>query len=255
MSGHSKWSQIKRQKGVADAKRGQLFTKLGRELVVSARAGGGDPDGNARLRMAIARAREANMPMDTIERAIKRGAGAADGPALEEIAYEGYGPGGVALLVEAMTDNRNRTVAEVRNVLTRGGGSLGESGCVAWLFDNRGVIVVHGDADTLESTALEAIDAGAEDFAISDDTLEIYSTPSDLESVRAALIERGVDVESADLAMIPKSTIALEPKEAISTLRMMERLEDLDDVQRVYSNIEMSDAVLTEFEASASSTH
>ncbi|HEX3247519.1 MAG TPA: YebC/PmpR family DNA-binding transcriptional regulator [Chloroflexota bacterium] len=255
MSGHSKWSQIKRQKGVADAKRGQLFTKLGRELVVSARAGGGDPDGNARLRMAIARAREANMPMDTIERAIKRGAGAADGPALEEITYEGYGPGGVALLVEAMTDNRNRTVAEVRNVLTRGGGSLGESGCVAWLFDNRGVIVVHGDADTLESTALEAIDAGAEDFAITDDTLEIYSTPSDLEAVRAALIERGMDIESADLAMIPKSTIALEPKEAISTLRMMERLEDLDDVQRVYSNIEMSDALLTEFEASASSTH
>src|SRR5215212_3411661 len=219
MSGHSKWSQIKRQKGVADAKRGQLFTKLGRELVVSARAGGGDPDGNARLRMAIARAREANMPMDTIERAIKRGAGAADGPALEEITYEGYAPGGVALLVEAMTDNRNRTVAEVRNVLTRGGGSLGESGCVAWLFDNRGVIVAHGDAETLESTALEAIDAGAEDFAISDDTLEIYSTPSDLEAVRAALIERGIDVESADLAMIPKSTIALEPKEAISTLR------------------------------------
>jgi YebC/PmpR family DNA-binding regulatory protein len=255
MSGHSKWSQIKRQKGVADAKRGQLFTKLGRELVVSARAGGGDPDGNARLRMAIARAREANMPMDTIERAIKRGAGAADGPALEEITYEGYGPGGVALLVEAMTDNRNRTVAEVRNVLTRGGGSLGESGCVAWLFDNRGVIVVHGDADRLESTALEAIDAGAEDFAITDDTLEIYSTPSDLEVVRAALIERGMDIESADLAMIPKSTIALEPKEAISTLRMMERLEDLDDVQRVYSNIEMSDALLTEFEASASSTH
>jgi len=254
MSGHSKWSQIKRQKGVADAKRGQLFTKLGRELVVSARAGGGDPDGNARLRMAIARAREANMPMDTIERAVKRGAGAADGPALEEITYEGYGPGGVALLVEAMTDNRNRTVAEVRNVLTRGGGSLGESGCVAWLFDNRGVIVAHGDAETLESTALEAIDAGAEDFAISDDALEIYSTPSDLEAVRAALIERGIDVESADLAMIPKSTIALEPKEAISTLRIMERLEDLDDVQRVYSNIEMSDALLTEFEASASST-
>jgi YebC/PmpR family DNA-binding regulatory protein len=255
MSGHSKWSQIKRQKGAADAKRGQLFTKLGREIVVSARSGGPDPDGNARLRMAIARAREANMPLDTIERAIKRGAGASEGPALEEITYEGYGPGGVALLLEAMTDNRNRTVAEVRNVLNRGGGSLGESGCVSWLFDSRGVILVRGDADTLESIALESIDAGAEDFSISDDTLEIYSTPSDLESVRSALAERNIEIESADLAMIPKSTIALESKEAMSTLRLMERLEDLDDVQRVYSNIEMSDALLSEFEASASSTH
>jgi YebC/PmpR family DNA-binding regulatory protein len=255
MSGHSKWSQIKRQKGAADAKRGQLFTKLGREIVVSARAGGADPDGNARLRMAIARAREANMPMDTIDRAIKRGAGAADGPALEEITYEGYGPGGVALLLEAMTDNRNRTVAEVRNVLNRGGGSLGESGCVSWLFDNRGVIVVRGDAETLESLALESIDAGAEDFSISDDALEIYSAPADLENVRAALSEQHVEIESADVAMIPKSTIALDTKEAISTLRLMERLEDLDDVQRVYSNIEMSDALLSEFEASASSTH
>jgi YebC/PmpR family DNA-binding regulatory protein len=255
MSGHSKWSQIKRQKGAADAKRGQLFTKLGREIVVSARAGGPDPDGNARLRMAIARAREANMPMDTIDRAIKRGAGAADGPALEEITYEGYGPGGVALLLEAMTDNRNRTVAEVRNVLNRGGGSLGESGCVSWLFDNRGVIVVRGDSETLESLALESIDAGAEDFSISDDTLEIYSAPSDLENVRSALAERSMEIESADVAMIPKSTIALDTKDAISTLRLMERLEDLDDVQRVYSNIEMSDALLSEFEASASSTH
>jgi YebC/PmpR family DNA-binding regulatory protein len=255
MSGHSKWSQIKRQKGAADAKRGQLFTKLGREIVVSARAGGADPDGNARLRMAIARAREANMPMDTIDRAIKRGAGAADGPALEEITYEGYGPGGVALLLEAMTDNRNRTVAEVRNVLNRGGGSLGESGCVSWLFDNRGVIVVRGDAETLESLALESIDAGAEDFSISDDALEIYSAPSDLENVRAALSEQRVEIESADVAMIPKSTIALDTKEAMSTLRLMERLEDLDDVQRVYSNIEMSDALLSEFEASASSAH
>src|SRR5215203_127358 len=206
MSGHSKWSQIKRQKGVADAKRGQLFTKLGREIVVSARAGGPDPDGNARLRMAVARAREPNMPLDTIDRAIRRGAGAADGPALEEIVYEGYGPGGVALLVEAMTDNRNRTVAEVRNALNRGGGSLGESGCVSWLFDNHGVIVVHGDAETLETIALESIDAGAEDFAITDDTLEIYSNPSGLDEVRSSLEQRGIKIDSADLAMIPKST-------------------------------------------------
>ncbi|MFN0073548.1 MAG: YebC/PmpR family DNA-binding transcriptional regulator [Chloroflexota bacterium] len=255
MSGHSKWSQIKRQKGVADAKRGQLFTKLGREIVVSARAGGGDPDGNARLRMAIARAREANMPMDVVERAIKRGAGAADGPALEEIGYEGYGPGGVAILVEAMTDNRNRTVAEVRNVLSRGGGSLGETGCVAWLFDNRGVIVIRGDSETLDTIALDAIDLGAEDFAVSDDALEIFTTPGNLESVRVALAERQIPIESADLAMVPKSTVALDEKAAMSTLRLMERLEDLDDVQRVYSNIDMSDALLAEFEASASSTH
>jgi YebC/PmpR family DNA-binding regulatory protein len=253
MSGHSKWSQIKRQKGAADAKRGQLFTKLGREIVVAARQGGPDPDGNARLRMAVARAREANMPMDTVERAIKRGAGASDGPALEEITYEGYGPGGVAILIEAMTDNRNRTVAEIRNVLNRGGGSLGEAGCVGWLFDNRGIISVRGEAEGLDAIALDAIDAGAEDFSVSDDLLDVYTTPSDLDTVRTSLETRGVKPESAEIAMVPKSTIALEAKEAMSTLRLMERLEDLDDVQRVYSNIEMSDALLSEFEASASS--
>lgn len=253
MSGHSKWSQIKRQKGVTDSKRGQLFTKLGRELVVSARAGGGDPEGNARLRMAVQRAREANMPMDTIERAIKRGAGAADGPALEEITYEGYGPGGVALLLEAMTDNRNRTVAEIRNVLSRGGGSLGESGCVVWLFDNRGVVTIHGEASTLESIALDAIDAGAEDFSVSDDVLEIYTAPGELESVREAITNSGASIESADIAMVPKTTIPLESKEAVSALRLMEKLEDLDDVQRVYSNVDMSDELLAEFESSTSS--
>src|SRR3954471_13761029 len=164
MSGHSKWSQIKRQKGVTDAKRGQLFTKLGRELVVSARAGGGDPEGNARLRMAVQRAREANMPMDTIERAIKRGAGASDSAALEEILYEGYGPNGAAIMIEAMTDNRNRTVAEIRNVFKSGGGSLGNAGCVAYLFDTRGIISVEPNGDDPDDVALKAIDAGADDF-------------------------------------------------------------------------------------------
>lgn len=253
MSGHSKWSQIKRQKGAADAKRGQLFTKLGRELTVSARAGGADPDNNARLRMAIQRAREANMPMDTIDRAVKRGAGAAEGPALEEIAYEGYGPGGVAILVEAMTDNRNRTVAEVRNAFTRGGGSMGESGCVAWLFNSRGVVSVRAAPGDLDGIALEAIDAGAEDVATTDDTLEVYTSPSDLETIRSVLAEQNVTIETAEVDMVPKSTIVLDTKDALTTLRLMERLEDLDDVQRVYTNLEMSDALLAEFEASASS--
>src|SRR6059058_3335389 len=179
MSGHSKWSQIKRQKGVADARRGQLFTKLGREITVAAREGGADPDANARLRLAVQKAREANMPMDTIERAIKRGAGGGEGAALDEVTYEGYGPGGAAILVEAMTDNRNRSVAEIRNAFTRGGGSLGESGCVAWLFDPRGVIAVDVNGQDPDETALIAIDAGADDVRVEGSSLEVITAPAD----------------------------------------------------------------------------
>jgi len=247
VSGHSKWSQIKRQKGAADAKRGQLFTKLGREISVAAREGGPDPDGNARLRLAIQRAREANMPMDTIDRAVKRGGGAGDGATLEEIVYEGYGPNGAAILIEAMTDNRNRTVAEIRNVFTRGGGSLGESGCVAWLFDNRGIISVQPDGVDPDDIALKAIDAGADDFRVDDDGIEIYTEPTRLEDVRQALERELVPVANAETAMVPKTMLELEAKETVSVMKLMERLEELDDVQRVYSNLELSEEALKEF--------
>jgi len=248
LAGHSKWAQIKRQKGVADARRGQLFTKLGREITVAARQGGPDPDGNPRLRLAIQRAREHNMPMDTIERAIKRGVGGGDVAALEEVVYEGYGPGGAAILIEAMTDNRNRTVAEVRSLFTRSGGSLGETGSVAWIFDSRGVITVELNGSDPDEFALQAIDAGAEDFKIEDDTLEVYTRPGDLEDVRKKLEALGVRIESAEVSMVPKTTIQLDPKDAVATLRLLDRLEELDDVQRVYSNIEVSDEVLREYE-------
>ena len=249
MSGHSKWSQIKRQKGAADAKRGQLFTKLGREVTVAAREGGPDPEANPRLRLAVQRAREANMPMDTIDRAIKRGSGSGEGAALEEVTYEGYGPAGAAIMVVALTDNRNRTVAEIRNAFTRGGGSLGESGCVAWNFESRGVIAVEPDGKDPEEVALEAIDAGADDFSVDDGSIEVYTAPGGVEAVRSALEERALKVVSAETAMVPKTTLKVDPKDAAAVLKLMERLEDLDDVQRVYTNIEFSDEALQEFAA------
>ena len=247
MSGHSKWSQIKRQKGAADAKRGQLFTKLGREITVAARTGGADPEGNPRLRLAVQRARESNMPMDVIKRAIDRGAGGGDATALEEVVYEGYGPGGTAILVEAMTDNRNRTVAEIRNAFTRGGGSLGESGCVAWNFEQRGVIAVEPDGADPEEVALQAIDAGAEDFQVADGAVEVYTDPASIDEVRQALERQGMKVASAETAMLPKTTLELDPKDAVTVLKLMERLEDLDDVQRVYSNLDVSEEALKQF--------
>jgi YebC/PmpR family DNA-binding regulatory protein len=247
MSGHSKWSQIKRQKGVVDARRGQLFTKLGRELTVAAREGGAEPDANARLRLAVHKAREANMPMDTIERAIKRGAGGGEGAALDEVTYEGYGPGGAAILVEVMTDNRNRAVAEVRNAFSRGGGNLGESGCVAWLFDPRGLISVELDRQDPDELALKAIDAGADDVRVDGSMLEVYTAPADLDAVRNALEDHKVNVSSSELAMVPKTTLEADPKDALAVLRLMERLEELDDVQRVYTNVEFSDEVLGQF--------
>ena len=246
MSGHSKWSQIKRAKGVTDAKRGQLFTKLGREISVAAREGGPDPEANARLRLAVQRAREANMPMDTIELALKRVAG-SDAAALEEILYEGYGPNGAAIMIEAMTDNRNRTVAEIRNVFKSGGGSLGNAGCVAYLFDSRGIISVQPNGADPDEVALKAIDAGADDFRVDDDGIEIYTEPTQLETVRTALEQDHVAVASAETAMIPKTTLELDPKDAVTVLRLMERLEELDDVQRVYSNLELSEEALQQF--------
>jgi YebC/PmpR family DNA-binding regulatory protein len=251
VSGHSKWAQIKRAKGANDVKRGQIFTKLGREISVSAREGGGDPAGNARLRMAIDRAREANMPMDTIQRAVARGTGGGEGVSLEEVVYEAYGAGGAALLIEATTDNRNRTVAEVRAALTRGGGSLGESGSVAWNFESRGVLLAQTrDSEDPEDLALKAIDAGADDFSVEGSDVEILTEPTQLDVVREALTSAGAMVTSAEVAMVPKTQIDLPVDQTTAVMRLVERLEDLDDVTRVYTNVHISDEVLAQVTAS-----
>ena len=247
MSGHSKWSQIKRQKGVNDSKRGQMFTKLGREITVAARDGGGDPDANFRLRLAVQRARENNMPVENIDRAIKRGTGGGEGAALEEITYEGYGVGGAAILVDAMTDNKNRAAADVRSTFTRHGGGLGESGCVGWLFDKRGVISVEVGNQDEDELSLLAIDAGAEDVKVEDGTLEVYTDPGEMEAVRQALESRKLTITNAEVTMIPKTTVQLDPKGTITVMKMMEKLEELDDVQAVHSNIEVSEEALAEY--------
>jgi YebC/PmpR family DNA-binding regulatory protein len=247
VSGHSKWAQIKRAKGANDVKRGQLFTKLGREITIAAREGGADPDGNARLRMAVDRARESNMPMDTIQRAMQRGVGGGEGAALEAVVYEAYGAGGAALLIEATTDNRNRTVAEVRTALTRGGGSLGEAGSVAWNFESRGIILIQAPAKAdPEELALQAIDAGADDFNVDGQDVEILTDPTQVVQVRRNLESTGAKVASVEVAMIPKSQIDLPNDQTTAVMRLVERLEDLDDVTRVYTNVHISDEILAE---------
>ncbi len=248
MSGHSKWSQIKRQKGTNDARRGQLFTRLGREIQIAAREGGGDPDANFRLRLAVQRARESNMPLENVERAIKRGVGGGESGSLDEITYEGYGPGGAAVLVQVMTDNRNRTVGEVRNVLSKCGGSLGETGSVAWQFQDRGVISVTLHDGNTEDLELAAIDAGAIDVTIDGDTLEVLTEPDTLEAVRLALQSQKADITNAERSLVASTTIALDSKHAAQMLRLVDRLEELDDVQKVYSNVEISDEDLEAYE-------
>jgi YebC/PmpR family DNA-binding regulatory protein len=248
MSGHSKWSTIKRQKGVADAKRGQIFTKLAREIIVAVREGGDNPEGNFRLRLTIQKARDNNMPLDNIERAIKRGSGQAEGAILVEMVLEGYGPSGVAILVQALSDNRNRTLQDVRNIFYRQGGNLGEAGCVAWLFDSRGLITVETNGRDAEELALEAIDAGAEDVNIENNYVEIYTKPTELEKVRGALEEKKIAIASAELSMVPKSTVEMEEKAALQTLRLLDKLEELDEVQHVSSNADFSDAILEKYQ-------
>src|SRR5579875_504579 len=254
MSGHSKWHQIRRQKGVNDARRGQLFTRLGRELVVAVREGGGpDPDANFRLRMAIQRARDANMPMDNIERTIKRAAGGGEGASLEEITYEGYAPGGAALMVQTVTDNRNRTAAEVRSTFSKNGGNLGEAGCVDWIFEQRGVIEVAIEGRDIDELTLAALDAGAEDVDTpgeDDETLVIYTEPSRLAEARDALEKQSLTVARAEVTMVPKTKIDLGEKESLQTLRLIEKLEDLDDVQNVYTNAEIADEYAEKYAAS-----
>jgi YebC/PmpR family DNA-binding regulatory protein len=249
MSGHSKWAQIKRQKGVADARRGQLFTKLAREIIVAVREGGSNPEGNFRLRLAIQKARDNNMPLDNIDRAIKRGSGQTEGASLAEMTLEGYGPSGVAILVTALSDNRNRTLQDVRNIFTRHGGNLGESGCVAWLFDSRGVITVETNAQDAEELALEAIDAGAEDVRIENNFIEVYTKPAELEPVREALEQKNINIASAEVSMVPKSMVELEEKAALQTLKLLDRLEELDEIQHVSSNADFSDSILEKYQA------
>ena len=247
MSGHSKWSTIKRQKGANDAKRGALFTKVAREISVAARQGGGDPDANYRLRLAVEKARSVNMPSDNIKRTIEKATGGGEADQFEEIVYEGYGPGGVAVLVEAATDNRNRTAAEVRSIFTKTGGQLAGSGAVAWQFEPRGLIAVtRGAQIDPDEVELAAIDAGAEDVESDDVTIEIYTSPGELEAVRKALEGAGVPVDSAENTMVAKQTVELDSNKARQALRLVELLEDLDDVQRVTANFDIPEDVFAE---------
>ena len=249
MSGHSKWASIKHQKGVADARRGQLFTKLTREIIVAVRQGGSNPDTNFRLRLAVQKARDSNMPLENIERAIKRGSGELEGVTLVEMVLEGYGPSGVAILVQALSDNRNRTLQDVRNIFSRHGGNLGESGCVAWLFNSKGLIMVETNNLDTEELALQAIDAGADDVSIETDCVEIYTKPEELETVRAALEQDNISIASAELSMVPKTTLELEEKAALQTLKLLHKLEELDEVQHVSSNVDFTDSVLEKYQA------
>lgn len=246
MSGHSKWSTIKRQKGAADAKRGQLFTKLAREITVAARAGLPDPDSNPRLRLAVQRARSSSMPKDNIDRAIERGSGEGGGDNYDELFYEGYGPGGTALMIYALTDNRNRTVGEVRAVMSRAGGTLGEAGSVGWMFDQVGQIIVEVEGDRADELSMAAIDAGASDVIVADSVVEIYTDSSDLHRVQESIAATGYEIENAELIMRPKTMVDLDLDVATKVLRLVDRLEDLDDVQTVYSNLEVSDDLLAE---------
>jgi YebC/PmpR family DNA-binding regulatory protein len=246
MSGHSKWSSIKHKKGAADAKRGKLFSKLSRAIIVAAREGGADPDGNASLATAIQKARDASMPKDNIERAVARGAGtASEGEVYETVTYEGYGPEGVAVFVEALTDNRNRTAAEVRHVFAKHEGNLGTSGAVAWLFERKGVLIVPSDGVDEEDLMLVAADGGAEDVELDGSSFQVISAPDDLATVRAALDEAGIAYESADLTMLPKTTVSVEDESSAKKLvRLMDALEDNDDIQAVYANFDIPEGIL-----------
>ena len=248
MSGHSKWSTIKRQKASTDARRGQLFTKLTREIMLAVRQGGGpSPETNFRLRLAVQKAKDSNMPADNIERAIRRAAGEDGQEHLEEVVYEGYGPGGVAIMAQCLTSNRNRTAPGVRAALTRGGGSLGEAGCVAWNFEARGVVTLHVEPDRAEDVALLAIDTGAEDVKVEGGYLELYISPERLETLRRELEGQEIELDSSEVSMVPKSTILLGEREAERTLKLLDSLEELDDVQKVYTNADFPDDVLQKY--------
>lgn len=244
MSGHSKWHNIQLRKGKQDGKRSNLFTKIAREIIVAAKGGGGNPDANLRLRMAIQKARDNSMPADNIKRAIQRGTGEIEGANYEEIVYEGYGVAGVAVLVSCLTDNRNRTVAELRTAFSRCGGTLGESGCVAWMFEQKGIITIASDKTDEDSLMLAAMDAGAEDIRTEDESFEVITAPDALAAVRQGITDAGIEFSEAELTMLPKNTVQVEGKEASQIIRMMNALEDLDDVQQVYANFDIPEDIL-----------
>ena len=248
MSGHSKWSTIKRKKGAEDARRGKLFTRLGREITVAARSSG-DPNANPTLRMAIDRARQANMPKDNIERAIKKGTGELGGGDLEEVTYEAYGPHGIPILIQCLTDNRNRTLADVRRVLNRQNGNMAEAGAVSWMFETKGYISIERDDQDPDEVFMIAVDAGADDVVISEGEFEIYTSPDELHAVREALGKKGLKAEEAELSEVPKNEIELEPKETVQVMGLIEALEELEDVQQVYSGLHVSDEAIAELEA------
>jgi YebC/PmpR family DNA-binding regulatory protein len=249
MGGHSHWSQIKRQKGGNDVKRGMVFTRLSREISVAVREGGPDASMNPRLRLAIDKAKAENMPSDTIKRAVERG-GPGDASMLEEITFEGYGPGGVGILIQTVTDNRNRTVSSLRQALNRNGGNLGETGTVAWQFESRGVISIEPGGVDPDELALTTIDAGAEDVQIAGDYVEVITGPTNLDRVRRALVDAGLKVTSAELSMVPKNSVPLDAKHAGSTLRLLDVIEDIEDVQKVYCNADFPESALLEYAAS-----
>ncbi len=244
MSGHSRWSQIKRKKGKTDQQRGKLFTKLIREITAAARTGGGDPKVNMRLKAAIEAAKAANMPADTLKRAIQKGTGELPGESYEEIAYEGYGPGGVAIMVRVLTDNKNRTAPEIRHTFEKHGGNMGAQGCVGWMFDRKGVIQVDAGRISEDDLLSIALEAGAADMRRVEKTFEITTAPDEMEAVRQALEERGVAIARAEVTMVPQSTVRVEGKDAQALLRLVETLEEMDDVQTVYANFDIPDEVL-----------
>ena len=243
MSGHSKWKTIKRKKGAEDARRGKLFTRLAREIAIAAK-GGGDPNSNSSLRLMLDKARANNMPKENIERAIKRGTGELEGGELEEVFYEGYGPHGVALMIKCLTDNRNRTISDVRRIFNRSGGSMAEAGAVGWMFDTRGYITIERDDQDPDEIFMLAVDAGAQDVETSDDYIEIYTEPGDLHWVRESLTSRGLHIDDAELSLVPKSMMTLDEKDTLQVMNMIELLEELDDVQQVYSNLDISEEIL-----------
>ncbi len=244
MSGHSKWSTIKHKKAAVDAKRGKVFTKLIKEITVAARMGGGDPASNPRLRTAVLAAKSENMPKDNLERAIQKGTGELEGVNYEELTYEGYGPGGAAVLIESLTDNKNRAVAEIRYIFSKCAGNLGENGCVAWMFDKKGYIVIEKTAVEEEKLMEAALDAGAEDIRDEDENFEVIMEPGDFENVKSAIDDAGIPSIVAEVTMLPQSTASLEGKEAEQMVRMMVMLDDCDDVQKVYTNADIPDEIM-----------
>ena len=248
MSGHNKWSSIKHKKAKVDAQRGRIFTRLIKEITVAARMGGGDEESNPRLRAAVAAAKAANMPSANIERAIKRGTGELPGVTYEEATYEGYGPGGAALLIETLTDNKNRTVADLRHILSEHNGNLGESGSVAWIFEKKGVITIKGEGLSEDDVMMAVLDAGAEDIKADGENFEVLTAPEDFDAVKRAVEEAGFPIESAEVTMYPKSTVKLEGKHAEQMLKLMDALDEHDDVQNVYSNFDIDVSVMEQFE-------